>query len=343
MRTTPGRWRLLAATVVGSLVLSAGPMFAAVGVTDRGATAAAAEAVVAGPNLAAGKTMTASGVRRPTSRPTPTTATRAPTGRARTTPSRSGCRSTSASSVSNNQVVLQAADRGWGARTQTLAVQGSTNGTTFTDLVASAGVHVQPGVQQHRDDHYTAATTRYLRLNITANTGWPAGQISEFEVYGPAPAATPSRRPRRRAWPTPSPATGQIRLTWNASTDNVGVTGYDVYANGALRTSVGRHRADLHRHPAGTATVTYYVRAQDAAGNQSPQQQHRHPHRNRRRRHEPGRRQADHRSRPRLHLRRGQRQRQQRRPPTGRAAALPEHADRRSSAPTRTSARSSSS
>ena len=29
------------------------------------------------------------------------------------------------------------------------------------------------------------------------------------------------------------PASGQIRLTWNASTDNVGVTGYDIYANGA--------------------------------------------------------------------------------------------------------------
>ena len=34
------------------------------------------------------------------------------------------------------------------------------------------------------------------------------------------------------------PASGQIRLTWNASTDNVGVTAYDIYANGTLRTSV---------------------------------------------------------------------------------------------------------
>ncbi|GGN60768.1 hypothetical protein GCM10010112_17330 [Actinoplanes lobatus] len=24
---------------------------------------------------------------------------------------------------------------------------------------------------------------RFLRLTITGNTGWPAGQLSEFEVY----------------------------------------------------------------------------------------------------------------------------------------------------------------
>ena len=29
----------------------------------------------------------------------------------------------------------------------------------------------------HRDDQ------RYFRLNITANTGWPAGQISGFQVW----------------------------------------------------------------------------------------------------------------------------------------------------------------
>ena len=32
---------------------------------------------------------------------------------------------------------------------------------------------------------FPATTTRYVRVNITANTGWPAGQLSEFEVYGP--------------------------------------------------------------------------------------------------------------------------------------------------------------
>ena len=34
---------------------------------------------------------------------------------------------------------------GWGTRTQTLSVQGSTNGSTFTDLVGVGRLHVQPG------------------------------------------------------------------------------------------------------------------------------------------------------------------------------------------------------
>ncbi len=29
----------------------------------------------------------------------------------------------------------------------------------------------------------TPASTRYLRLTFTANTGWPAGQLSELEAY----------------------------------------------------------------------------------------------------------------------------------------------------------------
>jgi hypothetical protein len=48
------------------------------------------------------------------------------------------------------------------------------------------------------------------------------------------------------------------------------VTGYDVYAGGTLRSSVGADvRTFTDTQPA-SATVTYFVRARDAAGNQSP-------------------------------------------------------------------------
>jgi hypothetical protein len=67
-----------------------------------------------------------------------------------------------------------------------------------------------------------------------------------------------------------SPQSGQVRLTWSASTDNTGVTGYDVYANGTLRTSVaGTVLTYTDSQPDGLA-VTYHVIAKDAAGNQSP-------------------------------------------------------------------------
>ena len=31
---------------------------------------------------------------------------------------------------------------------------------------------------------FGATSARYVRVNITANTGWTAAQLSEFEVYG---------------------------------------------------------------------------------------------------------------------------------------------------------------
>ena len=30
---------------------------------------------------------------------------------------------------------------------------------------------------------FPASNVRYVRVEITANTGWPAGQLSELEVY----------------------------------------------------------------------------------------------------------------------------------------------------------------
>ncbi len=59
-----------------------------------------------------------------------------------------------------------------------------------------------------------------------------------------------------------------ITLTWNASTDNVGVTGYDVYANSSLKTTVSGATATITGLTASTA-YSIYVKAKDAAGNTS--------------------------------------------------------------------------
>ncbi len=168
--------------------------------------------------------------------------------------------------VKSDRVVLKLPTN-WGTRTQTLAVQGSTDGANFTDLVASRGYEFNPASANTVTIDFTAATARYVRLRITANTGWPAGQLSEFEVHGPTSGDTQApTAPANLAYTQPQ--SGQIRLTWNASTDNVGVTGYDVYANGALRTSVtGTTFTD---NQADGLAVTYHVIARDAAGNQSP-------------------------------------------------------------------------
>jgi hypothetical protein len=72
----------------------------------------------------------------------------------------------------------------WGARTQTLSVQGSTDGSTFTQLAASAGHTFDPASGNTATITLpSTATTRYVRLTFTANTGWPAGQVAEFQVF----------------------------------------------------------------------------------------------------------------------------------------------------------------
>ncbi len=57
-------------------------------------------------------------------------------------------------------------------------------------------------------------------------------------------------------------------LSWTASTDNVGVTGYDIYKNGVLLTTVTGTTYAVTGLTAST-TYSFYVKAKDAAGNVS--------------------------------------------------------------------------
>ena len=63
-----------------------------------------------------------------------------------------------------------------------------------------------------------------------------------------------------------------MTLTWNASSDNVGVTGYDVYRNGTKMATVTSTTASQTGLACATS-YTFGVVARDAAGNSSPQAQ----------------------------------------------------------------------
>ncbi|MEC3982356.1 discoidin domain-containing protein [Amycolatopsis sp. H20-H5] len=71
----------------------------------------------------------------------------------------------------------------WGTRTQTIAVQGSTNGSDYSALKAASGYTFDPASGNSATITFPATSQRYLRLVFTGNTGWPAGQASEFEAY----------------------------------------------------------------------------------------------------------------------------------------------------------------
>ncbi|MFI0741462.1 discoidin domain-containing protein [Streptomyces sp. NPDC021100] len=84
------------------------------------------------------------------------------------------------------RIVLKTPEH-WPAQNQTLTVEGSQDGTTFTTLVPSAAYDFTP--QATIDLPGDGASTRYVRLLFTANNGPdPWGErgafLSGFEVYG---------------------------------------------------------------------------------------------------------------------------------------------------------------
>ena len=63
-----------------------------------------------------------------------------------------------------------------------LTVQGANLSTAFTNLVASTGYTFNPATGNTAAVTFPPVTVRFVKLTFTANTGWPAGQLSELMV-----------------------------------------------------------------------------------------------------------------------------------------------------------------
>ncbi|MFJ6527874.1 CARDB domain-containing protein [Streptomyces longwoodensis] len=129
------------------------------------------------------------------------------------------------SAVRVDRVVLKL-PAAWEARTQTLAVLGSTDGGAFTPLAASAARAFTPDRANTVGVDTGAATARYVRVQVSANTGWNAAQLSELEVYGQGqdptdpPPATGSNLARGK--PVEATSTTQTYVAANAVDDSTG-------------------------------------------------------------------------------------------------------------------------
>ena len=72
----------------------------------------------------------------------------------------------------------------WTTRTETFSVLAGTDGSSFSTLVGASGYTFDPGSGNTVVLTLPARrTARYLRLTFGGNTGWPAGQLSELQVY----------------------------------------------------------------------------------------------------------------------------------------------------------------
>ncbi len=88
---------------------------------------------------------------------------------------------------------------------------------------------------------------------------------------GPSRAWRPTapRRPCPVVSRPPRPRRSPSRSTWAASTDDVGVGGYDVYRGGTLLASLGNVTTYTDTSVLASTTYSYTVRARDTSGNPS--------------------------------------------------------------------------
>ena len=148
----------------------------------------------------------------------------------------------------------------WTASTDNVAVTGYDvyNGTTLAGSVTTTSAIVSG----------LAASTTY---SFTVRARDAAGNVSA------ASTALSVRTSTGADTTAPTAPTGlaagavtssSVALSWTASTDNVAVTGYDVYSGTTLAASVATTSANVSGLAPGTA-YSFTVRARDAAGNVS--------------------------------------------------------------------------
>ncbi|RYJ40953.1 Endonuclease I [Flavobacterium anhuiense] len=88
------------------------------------------------------------------------------------------------------------------------------------------------------------------------------------QIWGGTPSGDTQAPTAPTSLASTSTTATSISLSWTASTDNVAVTGYDIYANSVLKTTVSSTTATITGLTASTV-YSIYVKAKDAAGNAS--------------------------------------------------------------------------
>lgn len=116
-----------------------------------------------------------------------------------------------------------------------------------------------------------SGTTRMrvtMKYNSTPSSSCETFSYGEVEDYTVSfgTAAPDNQPPSAPVLSSTGKTATTINLSWTASSDNVGVTGYEVYVNSALKTTTTSLSYTVTGLSAST-TYSIYVKAKDAAGN----------------------------------------------------------------------------
>jgi chitodextrinase len=139
---------------------------------------------------------------------------------------------------------------------------GASEGKAFVMRVQNAS-----GSTSLEDILSSAAGTQDERSTLSTATDWHAG-VGVFHQFGQGDTQPPSVPTNLQ---TTSVTATTVNLSWTASTDNVGVTGYSVYRNGVAIGTTNSTPSYTDTTVSPSTTYSYTVAAFDAAGNQSAQ------------------------------------------------------------------------
>ncbi|QMV42547.1 alpha-amylase family glycosyl hydrolase [Cohnella cholangitidis] len=176
-------------------------------------------------------------------------------------------------------------DNGWVAKdttkptapTNLTASAKTENSVTLTWSVSTDNVGVT-GYEIYRDDVKvgTSASATYKDVGLTAETAYTY-TVKAYDAAGNKSDASSALQATTEPKDTVAPAAptnlqsssktnNSVTLSWSASTDNVGVTGYEIYRNNVkVNTSATTIYTDSGL--AAATEYTYTVKAYDAAGN----------------------------------------------------------------------------
>lgn len=151
-------------------------------------------------------------------------------------------------------------------------VNATTQSTTYTQSTPlGGGTTYRFRVRSENKSSVSAWSSVWTLTTVVTPSPTPSAIPTPTSVPispTPTPDMTPPSAPGNLT--ASAVSTSQINLTWSASTDNVGVVGYDVYRNGVfLTTAIATSYSDFNLTPA--TTYSYYVKARDDAGNNSSQ------------------------------------------------------------------------
>jgi chitodextrinase len=163
----------------------------------------------------------------------------------------------SATAVSSSQINLS-----WTASTDNVAVTGYRvrRGGTIIATLGNVTTYQNTGLAPSTNYSYTVQA-----IDAASNASTQSTAASATTLGDTTPPSTPTGLSANATSPT------QISLAWTASTDNIAVTAYRVYRDGALLITLGSVTSYQDTGLTASTTYSYTVQALDAAVNASAQ------------------------------------------------------------------------